>query len=123
MPIREATEKLPQTFTKRKLKVIRSCVVPVRLTPEERDKLSAMAKEHHISLSELIRRFALKRKLPPAIPEINIKTYRELAAIGNNLNQLVRELYVGLFRGLDEDFFHDLKKRIKQVSLEIMGTT
>ena len=123
MAIREVKNNLTQTFKKRKPKVIRSCVVPVRLTPDEREKLLEIASKHHLSLSELIRRFSLRRKLPAAIPEVNIKTYRELAAIGNNLNQLVRELYLGIFRGVDEDFFHNLKKQIKSVSLEVMGTT
>jgi len=122
MPIREVKTNLTQTFKKRKSKVIRSCVIPVRLTPDEKEKLQEIASKHHLSLSELIRRFSLRRKLPASIPEVNIRTYRELAAIGNNLNQLVRELYLGIFKGVDEDFFHNLKKQIKSVSLEVMGT-
>jgi len=119
--IREIKNNLTQTFKKRKSKTIRSCVIPVRLTPEERDKLKEIAESHHVSISELIRRFSLRRKLPAPIPEINIKTYRELAAVGNNLNQMVKELYIGLFRGVDENFFHDLKKLIQRTSLELMG--
>lgn len=119
--IRKYESSLRQTFTKDKTQNVRSCVVPVRFTPDERDGLKEKASKFHLSLSELIRRFSLRRKLPPAIPEVNIKTYKELAAIGNNLNQLVRELYTGLFRGVDESFFIDLKKQIKKVSLEVMG--
>ncbi len=122
MPIRETTNNLPQTFKKRKSKIIRSCVIPVRFTPDEREELKAIANKHHISISELVRRFSLRRKLPPALPEVNIKTYRELAAIGNNLNQLVKTLYLGVFKGVDEDFFYDLKKLIKKASLEVIGT-
>ncbi len=122
-PIREVKNNLTQTFKKRKPKVIRSCVVPVRLTPDEKEKLQEIASNYHLSLSELIRRFTLRRKLPASIPEVNIKTYKELAAIGNNLNQMVRELYLGIFRGIDEGFFYDLKKQIKNVSLEVTGTT
>lgn len=115
MPIRVTKNNLTQTFKKRKPKVIRSCVVPVRLTPDERENLLEIASKHHLSLSELIRRFALRRKLPAAIPEVNIKTYRELAAIGNNLNQLVRELYIGIFRGVNEKFFHNSRQPLVHI--------
>jgi hypothetical protein len=121
LPISEVKNNLSHSSKKTRLKIIRSCVVPVRFTPNEKEQLKENAFKFHLSISELIRRFSLRRKLPPAIPEVNIKTYRELAAIGNNLNQLMRELYLGIFRGVDEKFFYDLKNQIKKVSLEVIG--
>lgn len=102
----------------------RTKVVPVRLSPEERDRLARLAKEHHVSLSDYIRRLALNRQMPPAAqPEINRETYRELSRIGNNLNQLTRALNSGVLQGVDLGLLQDIRNLVKQVGLQALGAS
>ena len=66
--------------------------IEIRTTPEEKQRWQAIAENKGVSLSELVR-FALggqrlrKRREPPRVdPDL----LRELARMGNNLNQLAR---------------------------------
>lgn len=66
--------------------------IEIRTTPEEKQHWQAVAENKGVTLSELVR-FALggqrlrKRRDPPKIdPDL----LRELARIGNNLNQIAR---------------------------------
>jgi Bacterial mobilisation protein (MobC) len=102
----------------------RSAVVPIRLTPEERDGLLARAREVRLSISEWVRRAALSRRPPPRpAPEVNLKTYQELARVGNNLNQLVRAIHRGEVSGdlsrLPE--LESLRRLIKEIGLQLIG--
>ncbi len=64
--------------------MIRSAVVPVRFSPEERQSLSEQARNFGVSISEFVRRTALGRKMPPPPPPpINREMYQELSRIGN----------------------------------------
>lgn len=100
----------------------RTAVVPVRLTPGERDGIQANAQATGISLSEFLRRAALKRRLPPlAVPEVNRRTYEELARIGNNLNQLVRAVHGRAIRCVDGDLLGQLGDVVRQLALAVLG--
>ena len=103
----------------------RSAVVPVRLTPEERDELVSRAREFRLSLSEWVRRAALSRRLPPKpAPEVNLRTYQELARVGNNLNQLVRALHRGEIAqtGLAQiSELENLRALLKEIGLQVLG--
>jgi hypothetical protein len=103
----------------------RSAVVPVRLTPEERELLHKKASDHRISLSEFIRRMALSRRLPPKpAPEVNKSTYQELARIGNNLNQLLRALHEGRIPFIDTASLTELvelRHALKLIGLQVLG--
>ena len=71
----------------------REAVIPVRMTPAERDELAAIAEERNTSLSGLLRALALSRPLPRAKPpKLDADAYLELSRIGNNLNQIARQL-------------------------------
>lgn len=71
----------------------RDAVVPVRLTPFERDELAEIAEQRNTTLSGLLRTLALGRNLPAQKPpKIDADTYLELGRIGNNLNQIARAL-------------------------------
>ncbi|MGE4232031.1 MAG: hypothetical protein AB7F43_01765 [Bacteriovoracia bacterium] len=97
-------------------------VVPIRLTPAERDWLKCVAKNQALSLSEYIRRAALKRRLPPSpAPEINRKTYLELSRIGNNLNQLLRAIHAGEGASLHSSLLYELREALKQLAFEVLG--
>lgn len=71
---------------------IRDKVVPVRLTAAERLSLGEKAIAAGVSISSLIRRAALDMKLKVRPPKLDADAMRQLAAIGNNLNQLARAL-------------------------------
>jgi hypothetical protein len=103
----------------------RSAVVPIRLTPEERDQLQDKASDHRISLSEYMRRQAFSRRLPvkPA-PEVNQQTYQELARVGNNLNQLIRAIHEGRVMAVDVSslpVLAELRTQIKEIGLQVLG--
>jgi hypothetical protein len=103
----------------------RSAVIPVRLTPEERELLHKKASDHRISLSEFIRRMALSRRLPPKpAPEVNQNTYQELARIGNNLNQFLRALHEGKIPFVNPASLPELvelRRTLKLIGLQVLG--
>jgi hypothetical protein len=109
-------------FSKKVKKDIRDKVIPVRFTALEQNFVKAVSAKFNISLSEFIRRSALQRRMPPqAVAEVNRKTYQELCRIGNNLNQLMRQLNSGTFLVLDKDFFIELKELVKNIGLNVVG--
>jgi len=112
----------PTHFVRRKKTKARDAVVPVRFTPDERDRLKQSALASKVSLSEFIRRAALKRRLPPPpAPEINLKSYQELALIGNNLNQLVRAIHKGKCRRIDVNLIRELLWLVRETGMQLVG--
>ena len=100
----------------------RTAVVPVRLTPDERDRLKELARESKISLSDYVRRTVLSKRLPAkAAPEVNRQTYQELARVGNNLNQVARALNSGQAFGLDPKMLDALCGLVKEIGLQCLG--
>jgi Mobilization protein NikA len=76
--------------------LLRSYVLSVRLTPAERMRVQEAAHALGISAGQFARLRTLGQPLPAprppraAISDINVAAYRQLGAIGNNLNQLAR---------------------------------
>ena len=102
----------------------RSAVVPIRVSPEERTQLYDAAKRLSVSLSEFVRRAALKLRMPPAAaPEVNRETYRELCRIGNNVNQLMRAINEGRAAGVDPKMLEELRALVKAVGLQCVGVS
>jgi Bacterial mobilisation protein (MobC) len=104
--------------------MVRSEVVPIRFSKEERDSLLSQAKSFGVSLSEFVRRAALKRRLPPAPPpQINRDIYQELSRIGNNLNQVARKIHEGAV-SVDLELvgtLTELKGVVKEVGMRVLG--
>lgn len=125
----------------------RTAVVPVRFTDKERTALYEHASPYGMSLSEYVRRAALKRPMPVArVGDVNLKTYQELCRIGNNVNQLVRSINESVYQ-LDQSerqlirrvdvkleaqsqsnastnilvFLSELKMAIKEIGLQVLG--
>jgi hypothetical protein len=76
---------------------LRTAIVRVRLTEEEKGRLDQIAREMGLSLSGYFRRLALDRPLPSRrpirpIPEVNQDLYVELRRVGVNLNQLAQRM-------------------------------
>ena len=112
----------PQDKSKGRPFMARTAVIPVRLTPDERDQLREKAREHKISLSDYIRRTVLSKKLPAkAAPEVNRQTYQELARVGNNLNQLVRAVHSGKLYSGGLEIFEALRESVKAIGLQCLG--
>lgn len=104
--------------------MLRSAVVPIRFSKEERDSLLSQAKSYGVSLSEFVRRAALKRRLPPAPPpQINRDIYQELSRIGNNLNQVARKIHQGAVAVELElvGTLTELKGVVKEVGMKVLG--
>ena len=72
----------------KRVKVVRSVAVVVRLLPEERDTLRLNAGVHGLNMSDYIRQTCLGIRLRRT-PEEK-RRLRELARIGANLNQLAK---------------------------------
>lgn len=83
-----------------------------------------------MSLSEFIRRAALRRKVvsPPPPPQLNWKLYEELNAIGVNLNQLVKSVNVAVKSGQDVNLDTDqlqslvtlLNRQIRETQVQLL---
>jgi len=103
----------------------RTAVVPVRLTPQERDELRRQAETHHVSLSDYIRRIALKRRMPPGCaPEVNRETYNQLRRVGNNLNQLAHSINSGSNPvGIDPNLLGELRALVKEIGFQVLGAS
>ena len=102
----------------------RSAVVPIRMTTEERERLKEAAKPFSLSLSEFVRRAALKRRMPvAAVAEVNRETYAQLCRIGNNLNQLVRAVNEGRIAQVDPKMLAELRTVVKEVGLQTLGAS
>ena len=112
----------PAHFVRRRKTAARSAVVPVRFTPEERDELQREGAASRLSLSEFIRAAALRRRLPPqAAPEVNRRTYEELARIGNNLNQLARAVHARAVAVIDAALLQQLADAVRRLGLAVLG--
>lgn len=102
----------------------RSAVVPIRFSEDERKSLFEQAKSFGVSLSEFVRRAALKRRMPPLPPpQLNRDIYQELSRIGNNLNQVTRKINEGAVSvepGLAATLT-ELKSVVKEVGLKVLG--
>lgn len=66
--------------------------IEIRTTPEEKQRWQAIAENKGVSLSELVRSCLggqrLRKRRDP--PKVDPDLLRELARIGNNLNQIAR---------------------------------
>ena len=61
---------------------------------------------------------------PPPTSQVNRETYQELCRIGNNVNQLVRQIHEGKVKWVDasvSELFRELQVQIKAVGLQTLG--
>ena len=106
----------------KKIKPVRNKVVPIRFTTSEVESIKVQIQPFHISISEFVRRAALKRKMPAqSVSEINRKSYKELCRIGNNLNQLLKHLNGGILTNVKKEFLIELKEIVQAVGFVVVG--
>ena len=96
---------------------VRSMVVPVRLNSAERAALGEKAAVCGVSVSAMLRSAALKQKITPARPKLDLDAVRELSAIGNNVNQLARALNFALAQGsIDPVLAENIGRALKGIN-------
>jgi hypothetical protein len=100
---------------------VRSAVVSVRLTPQEREKLHLEARAAGISLSEIIRSFALRAKVHARRHAISDETLRELSSWGNNLNQMTRKLNEASHNGFSSPLLEKVLQDIPAIYQAILA--
>ena len=77
----------------------RTCIIPFRVTPEEKEKIYQKAFTSYREPSMYLRDCALQKQIVviPGAEQIAV----ELRRIGNNLNQLTREVHAGYVSEID----------------------
>jgi hypothetical protein len=97
----------------------------VRFTHSEHLHIQSQAKNAELSMSEYVRRSALRRQLPPLIPAINLETYRELGRIGTNVNQMAKAVNTSISEGKRTDLdplpLQQLAATIQEIRLLLLG--
>ena len=85
----------PKTVASRTAKAARSRVLPpCRVTESERSQIALRAAEAGLSLSAFLRASALETAIVKREAIANKQLLRALSAIGNNLNQIAREVNI-----------------------------
>lgn len=67
----------------------RTARLELRLTFEEKEKLSKMAQERGKTIAQIIRELVLNDKL---VTKTDVQTVIELKRIGNNINQIAKQI-------------------------------
>lgn len=92
----------------------RSATLPaVRLTTEELATVRTEARACGITVSDLVRRRLLGRRLPRAVPEINRDAWSRLGPLAANLNQYVRAIHQGQAAGAPLPVLESLRCELK----------
>lgn len=100
---------------------VRNNRITVRFSDVELVALFEKADRLRLPPSDLLRRAALGQKLPRAVPEINLKTYLELGRVGNNVNQFLRNFYLGQAIAPPAGLFEELAELIRAARRELRG--
>ena len=96
---------------------LRTAEVRCRLTPAEKLKLTEDARACGLSAAEYVRRLVLGHK-PCGRGECDPRLLYELNAVGNNLNQAVRDVHAGRQRHHDwDELRNDLRRLLDKVAL------
>lgn len=100
----------------------RTATIGVRVSPAEYAALREKAAALGLTPAQWLRAAALARRLPPPpAARVNLDTYRELARIGVNLNQAVRELHAGDGAGLSREILTGLLQTVLTVQRQVIG--
>jgi hypothetical protein len=95
----------------KEVKCNKTAVLALRLTPEDKAKMQAKAKEAGHNTNEFIRRAALglevKQRLPAELKQV-------LLATSKNLNQYLKLAHMGRLDGLDADALSSIIQALAQ---------
>lgn len=104
----------------------------LRLTPEERAVLDAVASAEGIGPSAFARVAVLRSAGMPATPRRRRRAelatlvqpiLGELSRIGNNINQISRHLNSGIATPADLDAFEGIRRELERLTLQAMALT
>jgi hypothetical protein len=84
----------------------------VRLTDDEMQEVAGTAARCGLSLSELVRRRLLGRRLPRAVPLLNRDAWARLGPLAANLNQYVRAIHQGQAAGAPLVLLEALRREV-----------
>jgi hypothetical protein len=87
------------------------------LTKSEMEKVN-LGRPEGMSSGEWLRRKALDKKLPRAIPEINRQAWADLARVTGNLNQIAKRLNI---RNENDFSIEPIKKEIINLRNKLIG--
>lgn len=96
----------------------RTHCVSVRLNQAELDLINS--KRGKMRLGEWLRCAAFD-KLPPIIPEVNIKKWGELATASNNINQIAKHLNKN--NSVDNSLISHIKKTLNEFRTALLGVS
>ncbi|MEM0655185.1 hypothetical protein AAFL31_25685 [Klebsiella huaxiensis] len=98
----------------------RDISIQFRVNKEEFEYLKSLVETSGLERGHYIRREILKAEpmVKRKMPEVNQKTYIQLSAIGNNINQAVKKLNSNEY--FDKNEFDKLNFNIKQTSRRII---
>ena len=98
----------------------RDISIQFRVNKEEFEYLKSLVETSGLERGHYIRREILKAEpmVKRKMPEVNQKTYIQLSAIGNNINQAVEKLNSNEY--FDKNEFDKLNFNIKQTSRRII---
>jgi hypothetical protein len=77
----------------------RSVLLRCRVTPTEGVHVHALAEDAGLSISELLRRLALGRRIPRAIPRVNLEVWARLGPLAANFDQYLKAVRQGQAAG------------------------
>jgi Bacterial mobilisation protein (MobC) len=88
--------------TQRSDGIPRKITLHVRFAVDENEQLKNKAYQARVSVTEFIRRAALRKQVieSPPPPQLNWKLYEQLGKIGNNINQIAKGVNSALRLGL-----------------------
>lgn len=92
--------------------------VTVRLTAQEHQDLMAACQESGLSASDIIRNVANQIEIRGRIPAINEEALRQLAAWGNNLNQLAYAVNSGSLKGENSE---QVRSALENIHAALLG--
>jgi hypothetical protein len=86
---------------------------PVSLTPGELAAVAAEAQLRNLTLTDLVRRRVLRRRLPRAVPRLNREAWYRLGPLAANLNQYVRAIHQGQAAGAPLALLEQLRVEVR----------
>lgn len=103
--------------------LLRTKKLEALISPVEHEMIKQKAFDAGLSIAELTRRSVLLKPLPRRLSRISLATYRELARIGNNINQLTRATNTAMKMGVrppaDPGQLEELRKLLQEIGLKL----
>jgi hypothetical protein len=94
---------------------VRTCL----LTPAEEAHVRALAEAAGLTVSELLRRRALGRRVPRAIPRVNLEIWARLSPLAANLDQYLKAVRQGRATGAPPALLLEIRDHVDALRREL----